>query len=393
MQSAKRYDTWVVVCDTPGVEATLDEVFDMPGLHVVRVVSSKLEKLLNRSRLTSQLGYHLWQRRVLPIVTELHRQHQFDLVHQLTFNMFREPGYLWRLDVPFVWGPIGGTQNFPWKFLRKAGMTGALGELIRNCLNTFQLHTSQRFRKAGRQSAALIAANSTAQRDIKRHLERESVLMSDTGCSEICYRPRDHANEPLRIMWSGVVTTRKALYLLIEALAQLPSDVKYEVHVVGEGSDRIRCEKLARRLGVDQHIQWLGWLSHKDAMQHFMWANVFAFTSLRDTTGTVLSEALSHGVPIVCFDHQGSRDVVTSDCGIKIPVTSPEESVSNLAHAITRLARDHAAWKAMSDAARERAKRYLWDSLGEQMDKVYSAVWAEHSKTGLVDQKLECQRH
>jgi glycosyltransferase involved in cell wall biosynthesis len=313
------------------------------------------------------------------MITELHRQHPFDLVHHVTYSMFREPGYSWKLDAPFVWGPIGGTQNFPWRYLPKAGLKGALGEFTRNCLNTLQLYTSRRFRKAGHKAAALVAANSTAQYHIKKHLGRESVLMCDTGCNEISYQERDHDDEPLRIAWSGIVTTRKALYLLIEALAQLPPDVKYELHVAGKGSDRRRCTKLARRLGVDAHMQWLGWLSHEEAKRRFLWADVFAFTSLRDTSGTVISEALCCGVPVICFDHQGARDIVTDECGIKIPLGSPEESVRRLTDAIASLARDRSLLRKKSEGALERAKSYLWDSLGEQMAEVYAHVWNQCS--------------
>ena len=55
----------------------------------------------------------------------LHQQLRFNLVHQATFCGFREPGFLWKLDAPFLWGPIGGTQNYPWRFLGEAGLRGA----------------------------------------------------------------------------------------------------------------------------------------------------------------------------------------------------------------------------------------------------------------------------
>ena len=41
----------------------------------------------------------------------------FDLVHQVNFMTFREPGYLWTLDAPFVWGPWGGGAELPLAFL------------------------------------------------------------------------------------------------------------------------------------------------------------------------------------------------------------------------------------------------------------------------------------
>ena len=47
-------------------------------------------------------------------------------------------------------------------------------------------------------------------------------------------------------------------------------------------------------------------------------------------TGVVGLEALSRGVPVVCLDHQGPGDIVTGDCGVKIPVTTPAQVSQDL---------------------------------------------------------------
>ena len=55
-------------------------------------------------------AYRLWQRDAYALAKELHGQYHFDLVHQITYVGFRFPGHLWKLDIPFVWGPIGGSR-------------------------------------------------------------------------------------------------------------------------------------------------------------------------------------------------------------------------------------------------------------------------------------------
>ena len=70
---------------------------------------------------------------------------------------------------------------------------------------------------------------------------------------------------------------------------------------------------------------------HEEALRQYAKADVFAFTSLRDTTGGVIAEALAAGLPVICMDHQVAHDVVTEDCGIKIPVTTPEEASADFA--------------------------------------------------------------
>jgi len=164
---------------------------------------------------------------------------------------------------------------------------------------------------------------------------------------------------------------RKALPLLIDALARMPPDVPYCLRVLGEGKYLDAWRRLARRRGIDRRIEWLGWLPHEQALEQYAWADVFAFTSLRDTTGTVIAEALAAGLPVVCLDHQGAHDVVTDNCGIKIPVTTPREVIGGLREAFVRLARDPAEHQRLSRGAIERARDFLWTSQEEKMAAVF----------------------
>ena len=103
----------------------------------------------------------------------------------------------------------------------------------------------------------------------------------------------------------------KALHLLSGALAQLPPEVPYELRILGDGPLRDRWQRLARRLGVAPHLNWLGRLPHQEALRQYAWADLFVFTSLRDTSGNVVVEAWPPALPVLCLDHQGMHDIVT----------------------------------------------------------------------------------
>ncbi len=75
---------------------------------------------------------------------------------------------------------------------------------------------------------------------------------------------------------------------------------------------------------------------HDEAIARFRWADMFVFSSLRDTSGNVMLEALAAGTPIICFDHQGAGEIVTPECGIKLPVTKPAEAIQLLSNALLR---------------------------------------------------------
>jgi glycosyltransferase involved in cell wall biosynthesis len=134
--------------------------------------------------------------------------------------------------------------------------------------------------------------------------------------------------------------------------------------------------RLAKKLGVADRIAWFGQIPHAEVDDQYAWADVFAFTSLRDTTGTVVVEALAQGLPVLAFAHQGVGDVVTAECGIKIPVTNAREAIRDFADALVRLASDAELRESLSRGACERAREFLWDQNGQRMEKVYRQALA-----------------
>lgn len=382
IEAAKRFDTWVL-CDEDlngrEIRRYLGAHGPIPGLEFVFVPSGRWERAIRRVPGVCFAAYNWWCRRAYRAARRLHQRVGFDLAHQVNLCTFREPGYLWKLDVPFVWGPFGGTQNYPWRFLGEAGFFGAVSEGMRNLANLVQLRFNGRIRRAARRASALLAATTTNQRDFGRACGLVPVLMSDVGAvpPAPAARSDEDFERPLLLLWSGDLRPCKALSLLIKALAHLPADVPYELRVLGSGPLKGRWQRLARRLGVEPHITWMGFLPYQQAVKQYDWADLFAFTSLRDTTGTVVLEALAAGLPVVCLDHQGAHDIVRADCGIKVPVSNPRRVVQELAEAIAGLARDRTRLATLGGGALKRAAQCSWSTQGVAMAAVYSRVLAE----------------
>ena len=67
------------------------------------------------NRYTAQGLFSLWQYSLLPFACSLHRDHHFDLAIHLTYGVFRHPSFLGFLGIPFVFGPVGGGEDAPWR--------------------------------------------------------------------------------------------------------------------------------------------------------------------------------------------------------------------------------------------------------------------------------------
>ena len=91
---------------------------------------------------------------------------------------------------------------------------------------------------------------------------------------------------------------------------------------------------------------------------------MFVLPSLRECGGTVLLEAMSLEVPMICADWGGPSRYVDDTVGIRVKPDSAEAFTQGLADAMRRLASDPDLRRRLGDAgpARARSHYYDWDS-------------------------------
>lgn len=377
VQAAKHSEVCVITEATEfqsQILSYLDEHGLVDGLSFVFVPKTKLERQLSRMPGVYYLAYRMWHRRAFEAAKRLHAEQRFDLLHQVNMCGYREPGLLWKVGPPFIWGPIGGTQNHPWWLLAQAGIRGAIEEAVRGAMNWLQLRTSLRVRAATQRAALLLVANSTIQRQFGRVFDRETKVMCEIGSKPVERKPAQRAGDRLRLLWAGEFRAFKALPLLLEAMATASNKQEVRLRVMGDGPQRTRWQRIATRLGIGNQIEWLGWLPHAEALDQYEWADLFTFTSLRDTSGSVVLEALSRGIPVLAVDHQGVGDIVTGECGIKVPLSTKSDIIAGMRRAIERCSADDFLPETLSQGASRRARDYCWEEQGQRMRDHYRAV-------------------
>lgn len=104
----------------------------------------------------------------------------------------------------------------------------------------------------------------------------------------------------LRILFMGQLIAGKGVQVLIDAVRLLK--IPYTLTVVGTGRDEAKLRKAAT-----PDVRFEGW--QENAQRYFATADVCVVPSLwNEPYGTVGAEALSHGVPVICFDVGGLYD-------------------------------------------------------------------------------------
>lgn len=324
--------------------------------------------------------YRNWLNKAYKRAWDWHDFEHFAVVHLLTYGTFRFPGRFYQLDSLFVWGPIGALENTPWHLLPAAGFVGALKLGLRNVLNALQKDFAREPRRAmakAKASHGVIAATTTMQREIKRLFHADSVVLSEVGLpctaikAEITARS---AGEPLRLVWSGNFIAGKALSLLLKALAQLPQTITVQVDVLGGGPRARAWRGLARRLKVNDMINWHGRLERGVALELMRQGHVFIQTSLKDLTSTVIVEALFGGMPVITLDHCGFSDVIDETCGLKVRPGKISKIITDFAAGIVKLYNDENLRQRLARGALTRAELYTWETKLTRLQAIYEGV-------------------
>ena len=106
--------------------------------------------------------------------------HGVDLIiHHVSWNTISAPPLLWRTGKPFVWGPIGGGQVMPWRFLTTVGRA-AVPELLRN-LRVGMMPWTPSLRRTVARTDLLLAANSESASVLRRAGAGHVELLPDIG--------------------------------------------------------------------------------------------------------------------------------------------------------------------------------------------------------------------
>jgi len=324
--------------------------------------------------------YRRWHCQAAQLARELDQVRDFDLLHQLTMVGYREPGYLWQQEKPFVWGPIGGAGFFPWRFLGSVGLYGAAYYLAYNFYNMVQLRLLGRARRAAaRAGKGLIAATGENLDAARRYWRCDGYVLSEVGCSGKggSRITRRESGEPLRILWSGRHTPGKGLNLALAALAELPESVDWELHVLGQGRLTDKWQAQAGQLGITGRCCFHGWVARDEALALAAGSHVALITSLRDLTSTVTIEAMEMGLPVIAPDHCGFADAINEDCGILVPVSRPKSLIKGFAQAVAHLEGDEMLRRRLALGALARAKKYSWSNKVERLASIYEVRLAE----------------
>jgi len=143
--------------------------------------------------------------------------------------------------------------------------------------------------------------------------------------------------QPLRILFTGVMTEGKGVLVALEAFHQVVQEgLDARLDMMGKWSSdafREQCEAFVRQHGLDDKVRFIGVFSGTEKFARFAACDIFCFPSFYDaeTFGLVLLEAMQFAKPVVSTHWRGIPSVVADGrSGFLVPVRQPRAVADKL---------------------------------------------------------------
>jgi glycosyltransferase involved in cell wall biosynthesis len=168
------------------------------------------------------------------------------------------------------------------------------------------------------------------------------------------------------ILAVGTIERRKNLELLIRAL---PTLAGARIVAVGPPTPyRQECEAIASTLGVEDRVEFRGYVDRRELLELYATAAAVAVPSFYEGFGYAAAQALCAGAPCVVSDRSALPEVVAGDARV-LPVGDEAAWVEALR---AQLRGDDDARAA---AARTKSiERFAWPASARAMRKIYEAA-------------------
>ncbi|WP_448563336.1 glycosyltransferase family 4 protein [Trichothermofontia sp.] len=303
---------------------------------------------------------------------------KFDLIHRMSpmSPTIPSPIVSWCQSVPFVIGPLLGGLAWPEQFKQEMLREREWMNYIR------QLHRVLPFYQSTYQkAAAILAAYPHTIADLPASAAERIIDFSEGGVDPAEFPMPDKViHDKITVLFVGRLVPFKLPEVLVRSFAASPLLQQHRLVIVGDGPERPRLEQMSAAAGLTHCIEFKGTLPQAEVGQLMRDSEIFAFPSIREQGGGVLTLAAMSGMALVVVDYGGPAYRVPNGCGIRVPLGTLSQLTERFTAALEDLVTHPKQILAMGAAAREfTCAHYAWEIKAQNTLAVYAWVLGKRS--------------
>ena len=182
-------------------------------------------------------------------------------------------------------------------------------------------------------------------------------------------------NESPDIFFVNNLTKIKGVDILIKAIPTVIKSIpNLSVHIAGSGPQENELKLLTKKLNLENHIKFLGFISEEDKYQYYKACKIVVVPSRWDCQPFAPLDAAASGKPVVASRIGGIQDTVEDG---KTGFLFEPGNIEDLAEKIITLLKDEELREEMGSVAKEKAKSYDWKKIAERTVEIYKEVIAD----------------
>ncbi len=215
-----------------------------------------------------------------------------------------------------------------------------------------------------RRTRLVVVSNSTRDELLKRGLKPGNVSIVYNAVDHTKYSPAPEARsaDPL-IGYVGRIKRYKRVDVLLRALKLVLESVPdVRLRVAGSGDHIDALKALALRLGIEDRVDFMGFVTEQQKIDMLRQVHVVANPSSKEGWGVTVIEANACGTPVIASNVPGLRDaVVDGETGLLVPYGD----IAALAGKLTEVLRNDSLRDDLGKSALEWAGKFNWDLAAE----------------------------
>jgi glycosyltransferase involved in cell wall biosynthesis len=202
------------------------------------------------------------------------------------------------------------------------------------------------------------------------HLAADDLYHGPVADEEVLRFRLRHGLERPFFLYTGNISPRKNLKVLLEAFAQVKDRVDADLVVTGGLSWSDSWTKWVRTLGIEDRVRRLGYVERQDMPVLYASAMAFVFPSLFEGFGLPVLEAQALGVPVIC-SNATSLPEVAGDSALMV---DPADT-AGLARALEQVVGDAGLRQTLANKGRENVRRFSWRGTAEKTLEVFEEAF------------------
>jgi len=205
------------------------------------------------------------------------------------------------------------------------------------------------------------------KRLVKKGFPSEKIKVIFCGVDQKAFKPFEKYKTKTLCVVSRLLPYKR-VEDAIKALAYINKQERAVLKIIGSGAEKENLLSLTKKMRILKRVKFYESIDQKRLAQILGRSHILIHPSIVEGFGIVLVEAASAGTPFIAADIPTSKMLAKK---LKSGILFEKKDAKDLAENISKLFKDKKLYEKMRKNGIENAKKFSWESLSKQTERVF----------------------